>query len=148
MQYQCRLSRFGSFPPKTFNRLSCANCYNLLTYVFPGSRLNFNVTYSGYLSSDTTNLDPTNADDILNIKNSMQQVEFDKWRTCCESAQLCCSKIMVDSYINNSSYCASIWDGWSCHRDTLIGQTSRVKCPYYVLEDTCHTVFGNLFFLV
>ncbi|RNA22981.1 calcitonin [Brachionus plicatilis] len=138
---QCRLSRFGSFSPKVFNRLSCANCYNLLVYVSPDTKLQFNVTYEGYLVSDDLGFDPTDPNDILGIKSSMQLSEFDRWRACCVSAERCCSKVMVKSPTNSSGHCTSIWDGWSCHKRTLAGQISKVKCPYYVLGDTCNTVF-------
>ncbi|CAF0869843.1 unnamed protein product [Brachionus calyciflorus] len=148
-QNKCRLSRFGSFEPTIFNRLSCSNCYNLLSYVFPETDLVFEMSHDGHLASSKFNvtLDPTDQQDIQIVKNSMRQIEFDKWRACCDSAEDCCSKVMSQSILNfTTPKCNSIWDGWSCHPDTKSGDISKVKCPLYVAEDTCTTVFEYAYF--
>lgn len=98
----CRLSRFGSYPPRDFNRISCSYCYDLLKFVFPESMPQFNVTSDGYLSqwderTDSIGLllDPTRSADVQIVQDTMDSIEFEKWNKCCRKAELCCTDVMM-----------------------------------------------------
>jgi hypothetical protein len=102
-KYKCRMSRFGSFLPDEFNRISCANCYSLLQYVFPGSEFPLNTTNDGYFQvNDDKLLDPQVKEDIDIIKTSMESLEFDKWRSCCDEAKKCCSQVMSKTFVERN----------------------------------------------
>ena len=146
---QCRLSRFGSFLPKEFYRQSCTYCYDLLKYVFPGFEA-LNISLNGTIvTSDDRHLDPTNLHDIQFIKESMDSLEFEKWRNCCSEAESCCNNVMIKESIETlNNTCKSIWDGWACHSATQAGQISKIKCPDHFIADTCNSVLGELRFEV
>lgn len=146
MSQECRLSRFGSYPVREFNRISCSYCYSLLVYVFSDIKFGFNVTQTGHFMANNVNhlLDPLNKNDSLVIKDSMRSNEYDKWRTCCFEAEKCCLQVMSKYSVTTLSNlsCNSIWDGWSCHSVTPAGSVSQVDCPSHFIEDTCNSVIG------
>lgn len=101
---QCRMTKYGSFSVNDFRRISCANCYTLLVYVINEITLGLNVTEDGYLkpmaeyggASLNRSLNPIVDADVKIIKSLMGGGgnEFDKWRSCCREAELCCSNVM------------------------------------------------------
>ena len=95
---ECRMSRYGSFNPNEFNRLSCSNCYKLLVYVFTEFRIAFNVSSEGaFISEDQMILDPTLASDVEIIRPTMDAIQFEKWRDCCKEAEKCCAQVMLNN---------------------------------------------------
>jgi hypothetical protein len=92
---ECRMTRFGFFNQEDFNRVSCANCYRLLKYVFFDSKSEFNTHEAGYIiTSNHTFLDPTVNDHIEEIKNQINPLESVKWRECCDAAKKCCNNMI------------------------------------------------------
>jgi hypothetical protein len=92
----CRLSRHGAYSMSDFNRMSCSYCFELLKYVFPDSEQAFSATLNGSLFYPNTNqlYDPTRNEHIQIVRDTMDAAEFDKWRSCCSEAELCCAEVM------------------------------------------------------
>ena len=89
----CRITKYGSFNQTEFNRVSCMNCYRLLTFVVNGFHEKILVTNDGYFYVDNHLLDPTDKDHIQKISEYMDNVEFGRWRLCCDEAASCCDKM-------------------------------------------------------
>ena len=91
----CHMTRFGSFPHKAFNRISCSNCYKLLYYVFAGSSFPLEHNDEGYLISESNELiDPNTNEGMKYMSSMLHPVEFEKWRNCCKEAENCCSNMI------------------------------------------------------
>lgn len=99
----CRITKYGSFSPADFNRISCSNCYKLLVFVISETRLAFNTTLDGYLTSNDLNrtLDPTKSADRSVILNSLNELQAEKWQECCSQAEVCCTDVMVKDRIKS-----------------------------------------------
>lgn len=108
----CRISKYGTFGPRDFFRISCANCYKLLDYVMDKMQtqlettLAYNITPNGYLVQgalgNQTFIDPTVPSDLSRVRGTMNEMLFDKWRECCQQAELCCTNVMIkDRFASN-----------------------------------------------
>jgi hypothetical protein len=55
----------------------------------------------GYFSirEDNKLLDPQIKEDVDIIKTSMESLEFEKWRSCCDEARKCCSQVMSKAFV-------------------------------------------------
>jgi hypothetical protein len=105
----CRLSRFGAYSVSEFNRISCSYCYELLKFVFSESEQACAVMPNGSLhyAADNQYYDPTRPADIQVVRDTMDGVEYDKWRACCSEAKICCTDVMALD--NLEGKCSSIW---------------------------------------
>ena len=148
---QCRMTNHEHSLNRTdFNRLSCAKCYEFLKYIFIDFQEEFFVTDDGYLFAYHTNntlLDLNKNTDVKILKDIMNSNEFNKWSDCCQEAKKCCSNTISSnlSKIKSNNSCDNIWDGWSCHMKTMIGEASRVRCPNYIVADHCFSKLGQFY---
>jgi hypothetical protein len=97
MEPECRMTRYGSFDQNSFNRISCANCYRLLIYVFPGFEYRYNLTNAGFLIDENSNILDVGADKGIDIVGqAMETLEYQKWKKCCDDARSCCTKMVKE----------------------------------------------------
>lgn len=108
----CRITKFGLFAPRDFNRISCANCYKLLGYVMDKSQgqettLMYNTTIDGYLTTGhryaNQTLDPIVDSDVERVRGTMTEILYDKWRECCRHAEMCCTNVMTSDHLSSKS---------------------------------------------
>lgn len=132
---KCRMTNHANLLNVTeFNRLACSKCYEFLKYIFIDFHEMYSVESDGYLVSlanNNTLLDLNDLNDVNHIKNSLHSIEYSKWNDCCNEAKKCCTNVMANTTSSKqydaANSCDTIWDGWSCHKRTLVGQISKVK---------------------
>ena len=169
---KCRITNYDySFNATEFNRLACSKCYQFLEFVFLDFEKLFTITRNGYLkylyddyNNETSLIDPSLSENQHFLREHMSLIEFNKWNSCCFDAKQCCKNVMSNLvYFKNE--CQSVWDGWSCHLSTKIGELSRVsaiirlylykyelvilfyyklkvKCPTHMIADECYSKHG------
>jgi len=101
---KCRLTNHNSsHSPAEFNRLACATCYDLLSYVFDNFDKEFFLSDNGYLKSESNETLDLNLFDHVKLLNEKMNssVEFKKWNDCCQAAKSCCSNVMTNLSIGN-----------------------------------------------
>ena len=87
---ECRMTKEGSMSQSAFNLISCIQCYNLLAYVFPNFEPRLNTQLNTFYSVEIGRDLDLNSDMSL-FKNSMHDMEFNKWNDCCREAKICCN---------------------------------------------------------
>ncbi len=135
---KCRITNYDySFNATEFNRLACSKCYQFLEFVFLDFEKFFTITTNGYLkysydddnnnnNNETSLIDPSLSENQHFLREHMSLIEFNKWNSCCFDAKQCCKNVMSNLvYLNNE--CQAVWDGWSCHLSTKMGELSRVN---------------------
>ena len=131
---KCRITNYDySFNATEFNRLACSKCYQFLEFVFLDFEKLFTITSNGYFkylyddyNNETSLIDPSLSENHHFLREHMSLIEFNKWNSCCFDAKQCCKNVMSNLvYFTNE--CQAVWDGWSCHLSTKIGELSRVS---------------------
>ena len=101
-QPMCRISRYGLLPEEIFKRVSCTNCYKLLEFVFSEPKFTLKTNNDGFLVTDEDErIDPNSFEGMKYIEKSLDTIEFEKWRSCCDDAAKCCEKMIPNRLSTN-----------------------------------------------
>lgn len=148
----CR-NRDGLFPPRLFNLRACTMCYVHLFSMSKGLTMGptldtlvpRNLTHS--IVSEPISPDITNETSTSAVCSSLDDMDCERWRSCCISASACCARMQEVPWRksgNESKTCPKTWDGFSCWDETSAGVTAYKTCPSFIGHSITNSEYLSL----